>query len=102
MEFRTVLTNAAVTDLHAAVAYYNDKLPGLGLRMFNETDKAISRISAQPLSFSRRIEEVRACKVADFPYLVFYFPDVNTQTITILRIFNEWQKPVHEEIATTK
>jgi hypothetical protein len=97
MDFRVVFTNAAINDLHGAVAYYNDKLPGLGLRMFGQTERALSRIKAQPLSFSRRFEDIRACKVSDFPYLIFYFPDTDKGTITILRIFNEWQKPFHIE-----
>jgi len=47
------LISPASIELDEAVRYYNQQMPGLGYRFFQETDAAIGRIKFMPEAWTK-------------------------------------------------
>jgi len=91
--YNIYLTPAALADMAVATDYYNSKSDGLGKRMAGEVDATLDRIFVNPKIYSIRYRDIRAAKVATFPYLVFYKIKERNKSIQVLRIFNTHQQP---------
>jgi len=63
----------AEAELRAAVAYYEQQRPGLGLDLQAEVERAIGRIQEHPQLFPQHTTlGLRKCVVRRFPYTIFY------------------------------
>jgi len=67
----TVLQEAEA-ELWEAVAYYEDRAPGLGLDFVTETERSIQAVAEQPERWPIRSDGTRRYLVHRFPYLVVY------------------------------
>jgi len=94
MSYTVLLTTSAVADITVAKEYYNSKNEGLGKKMANEIDIALSKISDRPEVYSKRYRDIRMAKIAVFPYLIHYIVIEKERTIRVLRVFNTHQKPL--------
>ena len=62
----------AETELEEAIAWYEDKQKGLGLRLEQEVRKLLNSIQAAPKLGSPWGRRFRVRKVHDFPYVIYY------------------------------
>ena len=76
------LRPAANRDLLEAVTWYENQQPGLGVRFFNDFDRAHSRIEESRDQFPRVYRDVRRILLRNFPFGVFFGP-YGDQTVVI-------------------
>jgi len=69
---------AAINALDAAVQYYEDRQPGLGLRFAEEVYAAVARIAQHPRAWPQVSNRTRRCLVGRFPYGVIDQPAQDT------------------------
>ena len=93
MKYVIYLTPSALADIAMANGYYNSKSDGLGKRMVNEVDIVLNNIASNPHIYSVRYRDIRAAKVATFPYLIFYKIKEMNKSVEVLRVFNTHQQP---------
>ena len=67
----TILHEAEV-ELWEAVAYYEDRAPGLGLDFETEIERSLQTIAAHPERWPLRRDGTRRYLTHRFPYLVVY------------------------------
>lgn len=81
----------AVEELNAAVHYYAQCRPGLGLEFAEEIYATIARIAEYPHAWTALSTNTRRCLVNRFPFGVIYHstPD----TIYIIAIANLHRRP---------
>lgn len=81
-----------VSDLNAAVAYYNQQRDGLGAEFRSEIYSAITRVSANPFQYAIVEQGIRRCFAHRFPYSVL-FRLINDEVIRILVIRHHRRHP---------
>ncbi len=94
MIYTPLITPAAAVDIVNAVQYYEQQLEGLGSRFSTEMTDAVGRICTLPFSFSIRYRNVRGVKLKSFPYLLLFQINDKTATVSILRVYSTYQKPL--------
>jgi toxin ParE1/3/4 len=63
----------AETELHAAVAYYQEQSHGLGADFQAQIERSVRRIQHAPQSFPQYNHQgIQSCLIRRFPYTVFY------------------------------
>jgi toxin ParE1/3/4 len=67
-----ILRPEAERDLLAGRDWYDQKTAGLGDKFGAEVTKVFERLAATPRLFGAVWEDVRACRVGRFPYVVYY------------------------------
>jgi len=68
---------AAETEFWEAVAYYEEKIPGLGLDFIEEIERSFEVIRSDPSRWRIRDHGARRYNIDRFPYYIAYldFPD---------------------------
>lgn len=90
MGFSLKINSSAQLDLKSAIDWYEAKQVGLGKRLLNDFEKALSRIQSNPYIFQLE-NNYRNALLDIFPYLVIF--EIDHQEIIILAIFNTHQNP---------
>ena len=72
----------ASIELDEAIRYYDQQLPGLGFRFFQEVEAAIDRIKLMPEAWSKIGEQTRRCLLKGFPYALHYMSEPDEVVIT--------------------
>jgi len=63
----------AITELHRAIAYYEEERAGLGSRFREQFEAAITKIRRNPLRGSLfQRTQYRSALFRKFPYVIFY------------------------------
>ena len=62
----------AEIELEEAIAYYEEKEVGLGLRFFSEVRNTVKRIIAYPEAWNLLSKNARRCRTKVFPYGIIY------------------------------
>jgi len=75
------LTLPAVGDLAEAVAYYDERQPGLGIQFADEFTRAVERIVQFPEAWVIFCPGFRRCLMKRFPYGVLY--EIQPDTIVV-------------------
>lgn len=83
----------AVAELHAAIAYYEDKSFGLGRRFLAEVDLFVDRIVANPRRFSPRVGDVHRANLKRFPFHINYL--IEGETIAIIAFAHDKRRPLY-------
>ncbi len=94
MPYKIFITPAAVADIEAAIAYYNEKATDLGYRFSALVEEYLAFIAAVPTAAAIKYKNIRCKPMATFPYLILFTLEEKNSTISILRIFNSYQKPL--------
>lgn len=86
----------AEDELEAALAWYEERVAGLGLRLVLAVDEAVARIAALPQACSEvpRVKArvvVRRARVAGFPYSVAFVELENE--VRVIAIAHDKRKP---------
>jgi plasmid stabilization system protein ParE len=85
--------SAANWELDEAVRYYEEELPGLGFRFFQEVDAAIKRICLFPEGWPRIGQHTRRCILKGFSYGVLYV--VEKDEIVVTAVAHLHRDPAH-------
>jgi len=72
MAFELLIKPIVFNDIDEAVDYYEKKVNGLGKRFYNQVSVSLTNIQNEPYTFTYAIDPVRRCKIAHFPYKIFY------------------------------
>ena len=84
MTLRLHVKPDARADLEAAVDWYENEEPGVGLRLLDEVDAVLPRVAQSPLQFPIVHKNIRRALLRRFPYGIFFvFED---DTVSILAI----------------
>ena len=92
---RVRLTAGARNDLRAAIDYYNEQRPGLGVEFHDAVGDALNRITRLPNAWPRLGPNTRRCKTAHFPYGVIY--QLREREILIVAIAHAHRRPGYWE-----
>jgi plasmid stabilization system protein ParE len=69
---RPILRPEAEQDLANACDWYDQQHPGLGDELLGEIDAAFERLASMPKLYAILHEDVRACRLRRFPFLIYY------------------------------
>lgn len=67
-----IILREAEVELREAVAYYEDKRPGLGFDFAHEVETSIESVRRFPERWPQRSDDTRRYLVQHFPYIVVY------------------------------
>jgi hypothetical protein len=80
----------AEAELEEAMAYYEERESGLGLRFLSEIRNAVDRIVAYPNAWFRLSESTYRCRTNIFPYgIVFQIRDKEILIVAIASFHRE-------------
>lgn len=85
------LLHEAEIELWEAVAYYEEKAPGLGLDFAAEIESVIQELSIAPDRWPLRPDGTRRCLTQRFPYMVVY--TLNEQSLWVIAISHCKRQP---------
>lgn len=93
-------TEAAETDLAAALMFYESQSAGLGAKMLAHVNEACSNLSLFPNSGRVAFGNLRKCKVARFPFGIVY--RVEPDHIDVYAVIDLRRDPdqIHQELAS--
>lgn len=74
-----------------AIAYYEERQPGLGARFTIEIESAIQRIVEAPRRWRKIEGDVRHCLTHIFPYGVLY--SIEADRVLLLAVMHHGRKP---------
>ena len=81
----------AQRELAAAVQYYEQAAPGLGLEFLDEIERTIERVLQHPEAWTRVAEHHRRCRTRRFPYGLSY--SVEQDVVIIAAVMNLRRHP---------
>lgn len=84
-------TDKALSDLEAAVDWYEGRQKGLGLEFLSCVEATIGTIQSMPELFANHHESFRRALIRRFPYSVFY--TIEPQEIVVHAVFGNRQDP---------
>ena len=88
---RVRLLTIAKQELDDAVAWYDERTPGLGREFLDEIDRAVRRAAAFPMSCTEMEPDVRPCLLARFPYGLIF--GVDQETLVIVAVAHLHREP---------
>ncbi|MCH8557033.1 MAG: type II toxin-antitoxin system RelE/ParE family toxin [Balneolia bacterium] len=92
MAFRIVVDPRAIDDIQQAIAFLDEKQPGLGKRFDAELNKFVLRLGKNPF-FRIRYDSVRCLPLQKFPYMIHFTVDETKKLVTIQAIFHTSRDP---------
>ncbi|MDA8138624.1 MAG: type II toxin-antitoxin system RelE/ParE family toxin [Desulfobacteraceae bacterium] len=82
---------AAEEEFFAAIEYYEESQPGLGLRFSEEVYSTIKRICEHPLAWASIDSKTKRCLTNKFPYGILY--RIVNNHIQIMAVMHLHRKP---------
>lgn len=80
-------------ELDDAFDYYENELPGLGIKFINSFKHAINRIITHPTAWTCIEENVRKCRLDKFPFDIIYA--LEEKFIIVVAISHHHRKPFY-------
>ena len=80
-------------ELDEAIRYFDNQLPGLGFRFFQEIEAAIERIKFMPEAWTKIGDRTRRCILKGFPYALLYV--IDPEEILITSVAHLHRDPEH-------
>lgn len=72
MSLPVILRPEAEEDLAAAAGWYERQRHGLGRQFLNQVSAGMARLAERPGMFDLVWEDVRGCRLRQFPYLIYF------------------------------
>lgn len=85
------LRRAAQRDIEAAVAWYDDQAPGLGLRLLDAIGAVVARLAQSPEQFPVVRPGVRRALTSGFPYAVYF--KATQASVVVLAVMHLRRRP---------
>lgn len=83
----------AEADILESIRWYNTEKAALEFDFYDQLQQTLGRISENPLHYSIRLKRVRASKVYQFPFLVYFKIYEDQKAITILAVLHTSRNP---------
>ena len=91
--FKIKIDEEAVTDIQEATKWYNEQVPGLGLRFKKQVKKQINSLKTNPKSYGKRYSDVRCVLINKFPFLIHFKINETKNTVEIFAILHTSRNP---------
>ncbi len=91
MSRTSVLGRVARREFDEAVAWYEARQTGLGLKFKDDVEGVLARISANPEHFAKFRGDIRRAVLRRFPYSIDSLPEPNR--IVVLAVFHAKRDP---------
>ncbi len=91
MSVRIIFRPIAARELDEAMAWYNQKKPGLDREFKEAVDQMLGKIAVTPLRFCPVHGEIRRALLRRFPYAIHFLPE--RDAIIILAVFHTKRDP---------
>lgn len=87
-KYHVVVSHLAEDDLDSGAEWYASRAAGLDAKFIIKVRLSLHRIGTNPFTFSpvKKKSRYRKCKVAGFPYMIYYF--INNNTVEIIAIIH--------------
>lgn len=92
MTFKINLNPNAISDLQAAIDYYEDRLPGLGRKFEKTVDRYFLTISKNPF-YQVRYDNVRCLPIKKYPFMIHFVIDESALVVKIQAILHTSLNP---------
>ncbi len=86
-----IFLDPASEELVEAVAFYNERVDGLGKQLISELERTLNRIRRQPQSGRPMNSRIRRMLLSRFPYAVLYREE--DKQIVIVAVMYKHRKP---------
>jgi plasmid stabilization system protein ParE len=73
MVYEIVITKTALSDLKAAIEWYNKKDKAIGIKLINNFEISIEKLARNPEIYTLIEKNVRGIEILKFPYKIFYY-----------------------------
>jgi len=94
MTFKVIAEAEAKRDWNEAVDWYDEREPGLGLRLDEALRTFLQSLSQKPERFSRATRLTRKAKVPPpWPYSVYFTINAEHQEVKVLAIWHGARNP---------
>ncbi len=91
-----IVSSRADADLSDAFAWYESRVPGLGVDFVRRVDAALQLVERSPQLFRCRRGVVRMAMMIRFPYAIYFIWDEASDRISVRRILHFSQNiPTH-------
>ena len=90
---KIVVGAAARQELEEARSWYARQNEGLGLRFVKTIEAAILRIARFPFANTEIVPGIRRALVAEFPYMVIYACEVESEVLSVIAIAHQHRRP---------
>lgn len=91
MTFQVVVTSAAEADFAGAIDWYIAQAPEQALRLANDFDVTIAKITERPTTFRSVRGDVWRAHLAVFPYQIWFRVDDSRGEIEIVALLHDRQ-----------
>ena len=94
MTFRVVIEEAAEQEFAEAVAFYEEREPGLGQRFARDVYEAFQKVSKDPERFPLASRLTRKVKIPPpWPYAIYFAVKSATQEVVISTVWHGSRNP---------
>lgn len=83
MVYELIITKSALSDLKAAIEWYNKKDKAIGVRLIHNFEISIEKLTRNPEIYTLIQNNVRGIEISKFPYKVFYYLSSNYEVIIL-------------------
>ena len=73
MGYEIVITKTGLNDLKTAIEWYNKKDKAIGIRLVNNFEISIEKLTRNPEIYTLIEKNVRGIEISKFPYKIFYY-----------------------------
>jgi hypothetical protein len=91
--FKIKIHQEAFLDILEITEWYNNRVPGLGIRFQKNTKKQITTLKQNAYSYSIRYHDVRCSLVKKFPFLIHYIIDEANSIVNVFAIIHTSRNP---------
>jgi plasmid stabilization system protein ParE len=88
MGYKISITSAASIDIAENIDWYNNEVPGLGNKFYNQIKSCLDRIGKNPFLYAIRYKSTRTAILKSFPFMIHYYINEESKTIIILSILH--------------
>ena len=93
MSYELVFRKEALQDITNSMDWYDEQKTGLAQRFYEDLDKKLQAVVANPFAYSIRYASVRCAPVDDFPYLIHYHIEQERHHVVVLGIIHTSRDP---------
>jgi len=93
MSYSIILSSRAQKEIAMSWEWYEERMPGLGDKFFDEVISRINNIEKDPDRYPTRYKSYKEVSVDTFPFLVIYRINARKKSVRILSVFHTAQNP---------
>jgi plasmid stabilization system protein ParE len=93
MRFQIVIEEEAEREFAEAVAFYDEREPGLGQKFAQDVRDVFKRVCENPGRFRRQSRLTRKAKVLDWDYAVYFSIKEEASQLVIITVWHGARNP---------